>query len=302
MRKSGPHGSETHSVELYRSLDGATADRLTLLLASMGIACQVRSGQGQSSAIYVAEADLGRARELINDEYPYGIGTGRDQPPATGVGSGPTAVAEAQGWMGPGTPMVVFLVLLCVVLYSALHLGAESLSRSRLLEFGAISWSHVEAGQHWRLIAAIFVHFNISHLVSNMVTMVMLAPPLANMLGARRFLVLFLVAGLAGNVLSHLLSPAMGLKAGASGAIAGVLGGLGGQALRTGGRPSRFRSWHVLGGMLAFYAMMIGFGPGRDNLAHLGGMLAGIILGRLIDPAAPATTFSQEPQYRPGSD
>ena len=94
----------------------------------------------------------------------------------------------------------------------------------------------------------------------------------------------------------------MGLKAGASGAIAGVLGGLGGQALRTGGRPSRFRSWHVLGGMLAFYAMMIGFGPGRDNLAHLGGMLAGIILGRLINPAVPATTFSQGPQYRTGPD
>jgi membrane associated rhomboid family serine protease len=82
---------------------------------------------------------------------------------------------------------------------------------------------------------------------------------------------------------SHQLAPITGLKAGASGAIAGTLGALGGHALRP-NPDSRFRSWHRVGALAAFYGLLIGFGPGRDNTAHLAGLLIGVVMGRLMAP------------------
>ena len=83
------------------------------------------------------------------------------------------------------------------------------------------------------------------------------------------------------------MTPSLALKAGASGAIAGVLGALGGQALRP--RETRYKNWQVLGALAAVYGLLIGFGPGRDNTAHLGGFLAGLLLGR-INPPLPEPT------------
>jgi membrane associated rhomboid family serine protease len=40
-----------------------------------------------------------------------------------------------------------------------------------------------------------------------------------------------------------------------------------------------------LGALAAFYGILIGFGPGRDNTAHIAGLLIGIVLGHLMAPA-----------------
>jgi hypothetical protein len=45
---------------------------------------------------------------------------------------------------------------------------------------------------------------------------------------------------------------------------------------------SRFKGWQRLGALAAFYGMMIGFGPGRDNVAHVAGVLLGIVIGRFM--------------------
>jgi len=43
----------------------------------------------------------------------------------------------------------------------------------------------------------------------------------------------------------------------------------------------------VLGALAAVYALLVGAGPGRDNAGHLGGLLAGIALGRILTPRRP---------------
>ncbi len=96
------------------------------------------------------------------------------------------------------------------------------------------------------------------------------------------------------------MTPTLGLKGGASGAIAGVLGGLGGQALRP--RPTRYKNWQVLGALAAVYGLLIGFGPGRDNTAHLGGLLAGVLLGWINPPLpepTPRAVSPEAPRPRP---
>ena len=157
----------------------------------------------------------------------------------------------------------------------------------------------MENGEWWRLLAAVFIHFDGAHLLTNLLTLAIVGPPLAHHLGAGRFLTIFVLTGVAGNGLSHILMPTAGLKAGASGAVAGVLGALAGQTLRPEFR-GRFTRWQVLGALGAIYAILVGAGPGRDNVAHAGGVLAGLILGRWITPLPPIQ--STEPEETTQSD
>jgi rhomboid protease GluP len=187
------------------------------------------------------------------------------------------------GWFGRGSSAIFGLVALCVAVFVLSIRGPESGTRSRLLDFGAIGYAEIRAGELWRFLTAVFLHFDISHLLSNMAAMIVIAPPLAHQIGALRFLVVFLVGGVGANVVSYVLAPVVGLKAGASGGIAAVLGALGGLGLNP-RRQSRYKPWQILGALAAFYGMTIGFGPGRDNVAHVAGLLIGIALGRLMEP------------------
>ena len=84
-----------------------------------------------------------------------------------------------------------------------LHVGVDGGSRSTLLEFGAISWSRVEAGEYWRLLAAVFIHFDGVHLLANMGTFLLVGPPLAHTVGPWRLLLLFIATGVGANIISH---------------------------------------------------------------------------------------------------
>ncbi|WP_033820435.1 rhomboid family intramembrane serine protease, partial [Kitasatospora sp. MBT63] len=78
--------------------------------------------------------------------------------------------------------------------------------------------------QWYRLLTAMFVHAGFAHLATNMVSLLVLGPPLERALGRGRFLGLYLLSGLAGNALAFLVSGGALYSVGASGAIFGLLG------------------------------------------------------------------------------
>jgi rhomboid protease GluP len=212
--------------------------------------------------------------------------------------------AEAPpAWFGRGRCAIFAVAAICVAVFIAANVGSDAGTRSRLLALGAISYSTIGAGELWRLLTAVFLHFDIGHLLANMSALAVLGPPLAHQVGGARFLVVFLLGGIGANVVSHLLAPTVGLKAGASGGIAAVLGALGAQGVRP-QRRTRFKQWQILGALAAFYGLMIGFGPGRDNVAHLAGAVLGFLIGRVIEPLPPETRpiVPPEPPHPSRSD
>ena len=240
------------------------------LLGSAGIGVDHRSSDG---AILVPAFQESAARALLDEIDLEEEASDDAEPPPD-----PAVV-----WSRRGASGLALVVAVCLIAFWSTHLSGTPASRTRMLEHGAISWSLVEAGEVWRLFAAVFLHFDGAHLLSNLLTLALVGPPLAHHLGAGRFLLVFALTGIAGNAFSHVLVPTVGLKAGASGAVSGVLGALAGQTLRPEFR-GRFRRWQILGALGAIYALLVGVGPGRDNAAHAGGLLAGLVLGRLITP------------------
>src|SRR5258706_14469805 len=80
----------------------------------------------------------------------------------------------------------------------------------------------IMAGQLWRLLTPMFLHDDtfILHIGFNMYALVIIGSDLERRFGDWRYLLLYALAGFAGNVFSFLLSPAPSL--GASTAIFGL--------------------------------------------------------------------------------
>ncbi len=267
-------------VAVLHDVPESRVGEVMALLGSDGIEAAYRPEDG---AILVAPLDESGARRLLVE---IDLTVEDDSPKER--------VEPAVLWSRRGASGLLAAVLACGAVFWSTHLSSGAPTRSRLLEHGAISWSLVESGELWRLFAAVFIHFDGAHITANLLTLALVGPPLAHHLGAGRFLLVFVATGVAGNVFSHFMVPTVGLKAGASGAVAGVLGALAGQTLR----PEflgRLRRWQVLGALGAVYALLVGVGPGRDNAAHAGGLLAGLILGRLVTPLGDPTPRQLDP-------
>ncbi len=89
----------------------------------------------------------------------------------------------------------------------------------------ALTVGGVQDGDVWRLVTAMFLHGDFFHLFFNMFSLFIFGSLIAPLIGAVRFLVLYFVSGIAGNLLGLWLSWNAGDAAllGASGAVMGVI-------------------------------------------------------------------------------
>jgi rhomboid protease GluP len=138
-------------------------------------------------------------------------------------------------------------------------------------------------GQYWRLITPMFLHGSLLHIAFNMFALVRLGPGLERFYGHLRYLLLYLVAGFAGNVVSFALSAEASL--GSSTAIFGLIGAEGVflyQNRKVFGGQTQAALQQVI--MLAVLNLAIGLSPGIDNWGHLGGLIGGSCFAWLAGP------------------
>ena len=99
-----------------------------------------------------------------------------------------------------------------------------------MLEHGAMYGPYVVEGhQYYRIFTCLFLHFGIEHLLNNMVLLGALGWNLELETGRIKFLIIYFISGLGGNLLSlwmNMSTDKMVVSAGASGAIFGLMGAL----------------------------------------------------------------------------
>eukprot|EP00775_Hariotina_reticulata_P007166 gene7166-7380_t len=92
------------------------------------------------------------------------------------------------------------------------------------MAWGARYLTAIRDGEWWRLFSSICIHGNFAHLLSNIITFVILAVPLEHSYGPLRIFIIFLAAGFGGTFLSMAFEDACMVYVGASGAVFGFLG------------------------------------------------------------------------------
>ena len=179
-------------------------------------------------------------------------------------------------------------------------------SGDRVVQFGGSDAAMVLGGDWWRLITATFVHVNVLHLLINMWCLWNLGFFGEPLLGKSGLVSVYVLTGLAGNLLSlswSVFTRTDTIVAGASGSVFGIAGILiillSNRSLKVPWNELRSLRLHVL--IFALVNLVAGWAPlllhylspaqlakmhlslatipRVDNSAHLGGLLCGVALG-----------------------
>lgn len=142
----------------------------------------------------------------------------------------------------------------------------------------------IEGGEYYRLFTCMFLHFGIEHLLNNMLVLFVLGSRLERVIGKIKFLIIYLVGGLLGNVISVLVelkSMDFAVSAGASGAVFAVMGAMIYIVVRNKGWLGDLSARQIL--VMAFFSLYYGFtSTGVDNTAHVAGLVCGMIISILL--------------------
>lgn len=181
-------------------------------------------------------------------------------------------------------PVSTTLFAICIVVFAIAERDGSTQSIPTLLKFGATSRELVWRGEYWRLFTSMFLHIGAVHLIWNIVAGFSWTAPFEQVMRPVRFLVIYLLSGLAGSAVSVIGHDAV--AAGASGALFGVIGGVIVLQCKVLGSWSALWAQPDIRRNLVMMLIWLGIGPiaGFDSFAHLGGMLAGAALTWTLVP------------------
>ncbi|GAB6988635.1 rhomboid family intramembrane serine protease [Paenibacillus pini] len=172
---------------------------------------------------------------------------------------------------------ILFVVNIVMFLVTLFNGGINNLT---LAKYGGLINAEPYSEELWRYVSSIFLHGSLMHLVFNNFALVVFAPPLERMLGSWKYLILYILSGILGNVMSTVgynMQDKLTLSIGASGAIYGVYGAFLYIALLK-------KDWmddasrKTLYGLLVFNIIFSVSSPGINWLAHAGGLIGGFII------------------------
>ncbi len=207
----------------------------------------------------------------------------------------------------PTESPVTYVILGANVLLFAVSLITTMRGSQSLNLFGGISGLVLDRlgacrplpylqGQWWRLVMAIFLHGSVLHIAMNSWVLMDIGPQVEAVYGSARYLFLYLVTGVA----SFIASAASGhFSVGASGALMGLIGLMLAITTRRGGAYMQV----VRGQLLRWVAYILVFGllvRGIDNAAHIGGLAAGFLLGKMMADREPSNAAERKRAYALG--
>jgi len=176
-----------------------------------------------------------------------------------------------------------------ILIFILMTLAGGSQNDATLIGFGAKSNIEINNGETWRFVTPIFLHIGIFHLAFNSYALWIVGPQVEKLYGGPRFFLLYILTGIGGVAASFWYNP-IGISAGASGAIFGLFGVLLVFSFKYRKSVPAFFSSALGRGILVTLGINLLIGASIDqidNAAHIGGLLAGCMLGFVIPFSRP---------------
>ena len=167
--------------------------------------------------------------------------------------------------------MVMFAITCVVQRLSALG----GVTGTTAIKLGANYLPLIEDGEIWRLITHMFLHGSAIHLLVNMYSLFVLGTQLETFVGKLRFLIVYLISGIVGGLLSCALGGGVP-SVGASGAIFGLMGAM----LYFGYHYRTYIGAAIKSQIIPIIVVNLIIGmstTGIDNWAHIGGLIGGAL-------------------------
>jgi membrane associated rhomboid family serine protease len=169
---------------------------------------------------------------------------------------------------------IYILILINVLVFVGVNIRPEYIDTLGLTP--AIVWS-----QPWQIVTSMFTHYSFTHILFNMWSFYFLGSAIIQILGVKRFWIIYMAGGIMGSLVYILLGPTYSTAIGASGAIF-ALGG----ALAVVYPKMRVTFFPIPVPMPLWVGILgnfviLSFFPGVAWQAHLGGLVFGALAGWL---------------------
>lgn len=181
------------------------------------------------------------------------------------------------------TPLLVYANVLVFIAMVIAGLSPIQPTAQALYQWGGNFRQAVVAGEWWRLITYNFLHGGAMHLLGNTFALLYIGMFLEPLMGKFRFASAYLVTGVCAGLMSLAIHP-FSVGVGASGAIFGMYGIF--LSMLTTNHIKKTLRKTMLRSILFFivFNLMMGLQGNTDNAAHIGGLLAGVIIGYIYYP------------------
>lgn len=135
----------------------------------------------------------------------------------------------------------------------------------------------ISDGQWWRIITSLFLHAGFMHVLFNMFSLFLFGPELEKIAGKMRFLTIYFLAGIFGNMATFVMQDGMYASVGASGAIYGIFGAFAALVYYT--RHTMPQLKQVIMPLIIISVIITFISPNINVTGHLGGLITGFLLG-----------------------
>ena len=171
-------------------------------------------------------------------------------------------------------PYITYLLILInVIVYAYTYLIGDY---SSIINAFGINGPAVRSGEYYRLITGMFLHGGMFHIVFNMYALYVIGSQLESFLGKIKYIVIYLLSGISGGLLSMILSGSNVVSIGASGAIFGLMGSLLYFGLQYRVYLGNFVRSQLVP-LIVFNLVLGALSANIDNFGHIGGLIGGLL-------------------------
>jgi len=250
---------------VFRSIRRRDCEERLLVLLAVDIQGRVIPGEGEFE-LQVAPAQASEAHLHL---LQYEAENRRPAPP-------PPPRLYPHAWLGCLGYALVLLGVAWLLSNGTLRLDA--------FELGELDAAAVQAGQWWRAWTALTLHVDAAHLAANLAAGLWFGYLAGGQMGVGLAWLLTVSAAALANLLEGLFAPSDRVSVGASTAVFAALGAMAAHTWRQQLAPRE--RWARRWGPLIAGVILLGWfgssGEQTDLVAHLGGFLAGALLGASV--------------------
>ncbi len=192
------------------------------------------------------------------------------------------AATRGPDWLSARYTLIAVNVLIFAVMVAR---GVSFIlpENSDLVAWGADFGPYTFAGQYWRIFTSAFLHIGIVHLAVNMVSLWVVVRPIERLFGKALTFVIYLLTGAGASILDLTWEP-IRISAGASGALFGFIGVIISffQFAHLDLPAEQVRGIRMWAMRLALINLLLGLSAHVANMAHLGGLVTGLLIGTFL--------------------
>ncbi len=189
------------------------------------------------------------------------------------------------------------IIVACLIMFAITCMfdGMEAIrdvTTLTALKLGANAALLLKAGELWRLFTYMFLHASLIHLLVNMYSLYVLGTQTETFIGKWKFLIVYIVSGICGGLLSAVVGGDAIVSVGASGAIFGLTGSL----LYFGYHYRTYLGTALKNQIIPVIIINIGIGflmSGIDNYCHIGGLIGGVLITMALGIDGRSKTFEK---------